>query len=70
MVDKFFSLNTNNLDFNQPKLDLSHSPRIRVKSDIPTISLQDDDNLFFNIDGSDYSMNSIADSFGNLFFSE
>lgn len=44
-------------------------PRIRVKSDVPNISLQDD-NLFFNIDGNDYSMDYVAGEVSGLFFND
>lgn len=44
-------------------------PKIRVKSDIPAISLQDD-NLFFNIDGNDYSMDYVAGEVSGLFFND
>lgn len=48
------------------KTALAHTPRISVKSNTPQISLTDD-NLFFNIDGNEYSIDDVADSLGNLF---
>lgn len=65
MAQGFFSNNDSNLPNINNKL-----PRIRVKTDIPKISLKDDDNLFFDIDGENVSMDTVADSFSNLFFED
>lgn len=64
MAQNFFSNNDPNL----PEIS-SRLPRIRVKTGAPKIELKDD-NLFFDIDGENVSMDSVADSFSNLFFGD
>lgn len=64
MAANFFSNNDPNLPEINNKL-----PRIRVKTGAPKINLEGD-NLFFDIDGQNVLMDSIADSVGNLFFGD
>ena len=61
-------MNSENLFGTQPKLNVKHNPQIKYASKhLPNISLQDD-NLFFNIDGDDYSMDYVAGEVTSLFF--
>ena len=63
-------MNPENLFNSQPKLNVSHNPQIKYSSKhMPNISL-DDDNLFFNIEGNDYSIDDIAAGLTNLFFND
>lgn len=64
MAANFFSNNDSGLPEINNKL-----PRIRVKTGAPKINLEGD-NLFFDIDGQNVSMDSVADSVGNLFFGD
>ena len=64
MAHNFFSNNDPNL----PEIS-NRLPRIRVKTGAPKIDLKDD-NLFFDIDGENISMDTIADSVSNLFFGD
>jgi len=66
MAFNLFSNPDSNSDLPKIKQTL---PKIRVKSDLPNISL-DNDNLFFNIDGNDYSIDYVAGEMSNLFFNE
>lgn len=77
-LNREYAMNTNLFSFSNqnqgsgfgelPKIKtaLAHTPRIRVKSEVPQISLTDD-NLFFNIDGNEYSIDDFAEYLGNLF---
>lgn len=73
-----FSLNSGiNDDIQQNidlKLKLDHSPRIKIKDALPNIKSAlprikvNESNLFFDIDGEDVSIDTVADEIGNLFF--
>jgi len=63
-------MNSQNLFDSQPKLNVKHNPQIKYSSKhMPSISLNDD-NLFFDIDGNNYSVDDVANSMSNLFFGD
>ena len=63
-----FNLSSDQNNNELPKIKQT-LPKIKVKSDAPKLSLEDD-NLFFNINGSEYSIDYVAGGVTNLFFND